>query len=205
MSADNLIAGNRKGRKRPPRALTKAEVNDLFRCAGGAKPGWLGTRNRAAVVLWWRSGLRVAESLDLELRDIDFSTGEIHIRDGKGHKARVVGIDAMAADVIERWLVVRQAHSISSRSPLLCDQHGNPWGDDGARAMLHRAASRAGITKDVSPHILRHTMTVEMVREGVPILHVSRQLGHSNLSTTHRYANHLAPDEVVASVRARSW
>jgi len=48
-------------------------------------------------------------------------------------------------------------------------------------------------------------MTVEMVREGVPILHVSNALGHSNVATTHRYANHLAPDEIVSSMRGRQW
>ena len=201
----NLNSCNRAGRRRPPRALTRAEMDELFRAAGGAKPGWLGTRNRAAVVLWWRCGLRVSESLALLTRDIDLTRGEVHVRDGKGHKARTVGIDPLACDVIERWLVVRGVHNITSKATVLCRQDGEQWDDDGARAMLRRAGIRAGIEKDVSPHILRHTMTVEMVREGVPMMHVSKQLGHANVSTTHHYANHLAPDEVIDSVRARSW
>jgi integrase/recombinase XerD len=202
----NLKSDNRSGKRRPPRALTKAEANALYRAAGqNVKPMWLAARNRAAVVLWWKCGLRVAESLDLLISDIDFTTGEIHIRDGKGHKARIVGIDPVSADILQAWVVVRQAHAINPRVPLLCSNDAKQWGDDGARAMLHRAAERAGIQKDVSPHILRHTMTVEMVREGVPILHVSNALGHSNVATTHRYANHLAPDEVVSSMRGRDW
>ena len=48
-------------------------------------------------------------------------------------------------------------------------------------------------------------MTVEMVREGISIMHVKDALGHSNVATTHRYANHLAPDEVVSSMRDRAW
>lgn len=202
----NLRSDNRKGKRRPPHALTKDEVTALYRCAGSSvRPGWLSARNRAAVVLWWRCGIRVQESLDLMISDIDLKAGVIHIKDGKGHKPRIIGIDPMSADIVRAWIIVRQAHSVSRRVPLLCTNTGEAWSDDGARAMLHRAATRAGIEKDVSPHILRHTMTVEMARENVPMIHISKQLGHSNVATTHRYANHLDPGEVISSVRGRSW
>jgi integrase len=73
------------------------------------------------------------------------------------------------------------------------------------RDMLKRHAEKAGIGKRVHPHGFRHTHAAELAREGVPLHVIRRQLGHSDLAVTARYIDHLAPEEVVAAIRAREW
>ena len=72
-------------------------------------------------------------------------------------------------------------------------------------AIAPRLAKKAGIEKRVHPHGLRHTHAAELREEGVDIAIISRQLGHSSIATTARYLDHIAPQTVIDTVRAREW
>ena len=89
---------------------------------------------------------------------------------------------------LEPWLIARVALPIG---PLFCvingRTRGRPWTTSGARAELRRAAVRAGVRGRFAPHQLRHAHAVEMAREGVPLIVIQRQLGHSNLGITSVY------------------
>jgi integrase len=73
------------------------------------------------------------------------------------------------------------------------------------RALLPRLARRAGITRRIHAHGFRHTHAFELAGEGIPIHVISEQLGHANISTTDNYIRHLAPQQVIETMRARSW
>ncbi len=73
------------------------------------------------------------------------------------------------------------------------------------RVMLKRLAARAGIDKRVHAHGLRHTHAAQLRAEGVDIAIISRQLGHTSITTTARYLDHLAPTAVIQAIRGRSW
>jgi integrase len=94
-------------------------------------------------------------------------------------------------------------------SPVFCTitagNLGRPVGAAYWREAIKRLGVKAGIEKRVHSHGLRHTHAVELMREGVPLLVISRQLGHSSLGITQRYLDHLEPGEVVATMQARSW
>jgi len=78
--------------------------------------------------------------------------------------------------------------------------------DSGAvRRLFSRLRERAGIEKRCHPHGMRHTHANELVREGVPMNVVQRQLGHNSLSTTERYLQGLTPQDVIDTMRSRSW
>jgi integrase len=191
----------------PAEVLTGAEISRLMGAC--ARRGPSGIRNRALIVVLWRGGLRSAEALALELRDVDAEAGTLTIRHGKGNKRRVVGLDPPAFAMLERWLRVRRELGVPRGSPVFCTiTKGNIGGQLGAaywREAIKRLGVKAGIEKRVHSHGLRHTHAVELMREGVPILVISRQLGHSSLGITQRYLDHLEPGEVVAAMQARSW
>jgi site-specific recombinase XerD len=73
------------------------------------------------------------------------------------------------------------------------------------RALLPRLAAKAGIEKRVHAHGLRHSHAADLMREGVPVNLIQRQLGHASLAVTSAYLDHIAPEQVVSVIRARGW
>ena len=89
-----------KGKRYPPEILTPDEVRSLIRACSSRAP--TGVRNRALLVTLYRAGLRIGETLDLYPKDIDREAGTVRILNGKGKRARTVGLDPGAFAVIER-------------------------------------------------------------------------------------------------------
>ncbi len=192
-----------KGRKYPAEVLTQAEVKALIKAASHRAP--TGIRNRALIVTMYRAGLRLSEALTLRPKDIEVSQGTITVLHGKGDARRVVAIDPEAMALIERWLIERGSLGISGRSTLFCTLKGKTLKPSYVRTMLPRLAARAGIEKRVHPHGLRHTMAYELMMEGVPMPIIQQQLGHASLATTERYLQHIAPKEMITTMRNREW
>ena len=191
-----------KGRKFPIEVLTDKEVLGLIgkcspRCATGI-------RNRALIVVLWRGMLRVAEALALKKADFDGSS--IRVLNGKGNKARLVGIDPTASAVVEAWATYRSEKlGFNGNNPFFCTLDGKSVQPVYVRNLMKRLASKAGIEKRVHPHGLRHTGASELLSEGMNIGIISKQLGHSSIATTHRYINHINPAEVIDAMNQRTW
>lgn len=189
-------------RKYPIETLTPAEVSAILRGCSTRAP--TGIRNRAMVVVMYKTGLRVAEVLALKTSDIDQAAGTIRVLHGKGNRARVMGIDDGTLAVIQRWTDTRRALGLS-RAPLFCTLKGRPVSDTYVRAMMKRIGRKGNVDKRVHAHGLRHTHAFELSGEGVPINVISRQLGHSSSAVTARYIDHVAPQDVITMGRARTW
>jgi site-specific recombinase XerD len=90
---------------------------------------------------------------------------------------------------------------------LLCVIHGptqgRPWSAASVRAQLRRVAATAGVRRRFAPHQLRHAHAVEMAREGVPLIVIQRQLGHTNLGITSIYLQGIDNAEIIDTVHAR--
>lgn len=192
------------GQKLPPEPLTRAEVEALMRQLGR---GPCGHRNRALVALLWRSGLRISEALDLYPKDIDHDAGTVTVLHGKGGKRRQVGVDSYTLALVERWELERPGLGLDGREPLFCcvdvRTRGKRMYSSYVRDMLKHRARQAGIEKRVHPHGLRHTMAFELLMEGQPLGVIRDQLGHSELQTTMRYLDHLAPGAAIRAIHAR--
>lgn len=191
---------------RPPEPLAPGEVRALLKVCPGDR--LTGVRNHALLVVLWRAGLRCAEALALRPSDIDFGAGTIRVRFGKGRRNRCVGIDDSALAVIGLWLDARQAAGVTGEVLFCTVQKGHvgyPMSPRYVRALVARLAVRAGVGHRVHPHGLRHTMAVELRREGWPIPEISRQLGHTSIATTQTYVDHMYPAEVIDRARSRSW
>ena len=160
---------------RPAEPLNDHEVQALIAATGTTL---IGLRSKALIVIMWRGGLRCGEALALRDADIDMRGGTIRILHGKGAKARTVGIDYQAIEVIQTWINARDRR-IAPSSALLCTMTGEPMCDRYIRDLMPRLGRKAGISKRVHAHGLRHTHACELAAEGVPVNVISRQLGHS--------------------------
>jgi integrase len=180
-------AGHAPGNKRlrypadPPKV---EEIIAVMRACGDAAHG---RRLRGLIVIMWRAGLRVQEALALTEGELDPRRGAVLVRRVKGGRRREVGMGAWGWERLEPWLDVRRTLPVG---PLLCvingATRGRHWSPAAARAELRRTAGVAGVRRRFAPHQLRHAHAVEMAREGVPLIVIQRQLGHSNLGITSR-------------------
>lgn len=160
------------------------------------------------LVVLWRCGLRISELTHLEVKDVDLRERTVTVLHGKGDRRRVVAIDPRAVAVVELWIARRVKLQVRCRWLFCTFSAGRRPGqvsDRYVRSMLKRLAGRSGVEKRVHPHGFRHTHTAELVREGVPLNVVRKQLGHSSLAVTHRYADHITNQEVIDSLRDRVW
>lgn len=195
------------GQKFPAEILSRAEFNALL--AACSRRGSAGQRNAAMFAVMCRSGLRIAETLALLPKDVDLAAGTITILRGKGSKRRVVGLDAAAGALVERWQDRRRRLGVGPGRPLFCQIQrphvGEPLAPTAARAALQRAAARAGLEKRVHPHGLRHTNAYELAMENVPLPVIRAHLGHSKIATTAHYIDHLAPAAAIQAIAGREW
>jgi site-specific recombinase XerD len=190
-----------KGRTYPPEVLTEDEVKSLIRACSHRAP--TGIRNRALITTMYRAGLRLSEALALKSKDIDADAGTITILHGKGDRRRVVGLDPGSMAVVLRWAEKRRTLGLTGRTQLFCTLAGRPLHASYVRTLLHRLGAKAGIDKRVHPHGLRHSMSFELMMEGVPVPIIQQQLGHASLATTQRYLDHIAPKDLVEAMQRR--
>jgi site-specific recombinase XerD len=190
-----------KGQRYPADPPKIEEIIAVMRAAGD---GAHGRRLRGLIVILWRAGLRIQEALSLAEAELDHGRGAVLVRRGKGGRRREVGMDQWGWDELHPWLELRVELPVG---PLLCvingATRGRPWSSAAARADLRRTAVAAGVRRRFAPHQLRHAHAVELAREGVPLIVIQRQLGHSNLGITSIYLQGIDNAEIIETVHSR--
>lgn len=190
--------------KRPAEIMTPDEVKAILKMCNRRYA--TGARDRALIILMYRTGLRIGEALALRPSDVDLARGTVRVLHGKGDKARTVGLGDAAIAAITSWLVMRENRAaIAPGSPLFCTLKGTRMWPTQVRDMLKRRAAKAGVERRVHPHGLRHTLAFELAERGTPVHMIQRQLGHKNLATTAVYLAHIAPMDVIAVGREDPW
>ena len=171
--------------ERPTEVLSAREIGRLLAALDGE--GWLDKRNVAIVQLMVRAGLRVGEIVNLQVNDVSLSErkGEVVVKaaGGKGQKERIVPLPKEARKALKTYLEVRPDEG----NYLFVSRQGNPIHSRDVQRLLRAAAQKAGVTKRVTPHTLRHTYATRALRAGVDLATLSKLLGHENLTTTARY------------------
>jgi site-specific recombinase XerD len=147
-------------------------------------------RDRAILQLFFSTGLRVSELCSLT-RDIDFSADEFSIR-GKGNKVRVVFISDDARKAIKEYLKIRKDMD-DALFVKVGDEKAKTEKEALARRSIERIvkhyAIKAGISKKVTPHVIRHCFATDLLSNGADIRSVQMMLGHSNIATTQIYTH----------------
>src|SRR4051812_3583096 len=190
-----------KGVRYPADPPTVEEIVAVMRAAGESLHG---QRLRGLIVVLWRAGLRISEALALAESDLDARRGAILVRRGKGGRRREVGMDDWAWQELQPWLATRLELPVG---PLFCvitgPTRGRRWSSAAARSEIRHTAAVAGVRRRFAPHQLRHAHAVEMAHEGVPLIVIQRQLGHSNLGITSIYLQGIDNAEIIDTVHAR--
>lgn len=141
-----------------------------------------GLRFRTLVEVLLGTGMRISEALSLDRDSINFEKKEAKII-GKGNKERTVFFNERCLEWVRYLLEERK----DNKQPLFISQKGNRWDKGEVNKLFQRYGKKAGITKKLTPHILRHTMATNLLFNGCPISHVKEILGHNRLETTCRY------------------
>jgi len=138
------------------------------------------------------SGLRLSECLNLKLEDIDSCNMVITVRDGKGKKDRVTILSEKLLAALRTYYSKARVKPVTFLFPRKDDRF-RPFSKRQTQAFIHDAGLKAGITKSVSPHILRHSFATHLLESGVNLRKIQVILGHRSLQTTAVYT-HLAKD-----------
>lgn len=191
----------------PASVLSEAEMAALVDAPDPETPK--GIRDRAILELLYSTGLRRAEIAALDLTDVDLAGGLVFVRSGKEAKQRLVPVGASAAEAIARYLgLARPLFLVSPHvrglflSSSRCGHRGKRLGHGAIPIIVADAARKAGITKRVTPHTLRHSFATHLLRAGADLRHVQELLGHSRIDSTERYTHLDVTD--LAAAHARS-
>jgi integrase/recombinase XerD len=180
-----LIAGPKIGRKLP-HTLSTDEIGRLLASPSGGDPASL--RDRALLELFYSSGLRVSELGALTLQQVDLEGGYARVF-GKGSKERVVPMGGRARDALHTWIALGRPHYVKpkTRSELFLSIRGAALSRVSLWSIVKKHAKRAGITKVVKPHLLRHSFATHLLSGGADLRAIQEMLGHASISTTQIY------------------
>jgi len=168
--------------------LTTEEVERLFEAVSSDESTAL--RDRAILELLFSGGLRVSELCNLDRDHINLKRREFMVR-GKGQKDRPIFISPNAAKMLEQYLETRA----DKEKPLFISfsvknkNHIQRLSPRSIQRLVHKYARLAGITKQVSPHTLRHSFATDLLMNGADLRSVQAMLGHSDISTTQVYTH----------------
>ena len=174
-------------------------VDEMFRLLNSIQTGSiLDLRNRAIFETLYSCGIRVAELVGMDVRNVDFSGGVIRVL-GKGRKERIVpiGQKALAAIKIYREQA-KKVWGISAdhNGPLFLNKNKGRLSARSVARILDNLVKACGLLKPVSPHTMRHTFATHMLDAGADLRIVQELLGHKSLSTTQKYT-HVSIDRLM--------
>ena len=184
--AENLSLPRRW--KRLPKALTSEEIGKLLRPEMPETPSSL--CDHAVLELAYASGLRLSELRSIRLEQLQLESGFVLVI-GKGNKERVVPLGRKAIEAIEHYLAAGRPKLVTKRSPatVFLTQRGTPFSAVTLWLRIKQRARRAGIGRNVTPHMLRHSFATHLLEHGADLRVIQELLGHANISTTEIYTH----------------
>ena len=174
--------------KRLPKALTSQEIDKLLAPETPATPHNL--CDQAVLELAYASGLRLAELRGVRLEQLHLEAGFINVI-GKGNKERVVPLGRKAVTALERYLNVGRPQLVTPRSPgnVFLTRRGTPFAPVTLWLRVKQRVRRAGIARNVTPHMLRHSFATHLLEHGADLRVIQELLGHASISTTEVYTH----------------
>lgn len=171
-----------------PKSLNEDEVVGLLNAPNVEEA--VGLRDRAMLELLYACGLRVSELVGIKLTEVSVNEGVVRVT-GKGSKTRLVPMGEEAADWLSRYIKYARSEILQKR---LCDalfvtNRGEAMTRQAFWYLIKRYAFLAGITKHISPHVLRHAFATHLLNHGADLRVVQMLLGHSDISTTQIYTH----------------
>ncbi len=182
------LVENPKPPKPLPKTLTENEITRLLGRPDMSEPN--GVRDKAMLETLYATGLRVSELIGLRTDDVNLAVGFLRCT-GKGSKERVVPIGEVATEAIKLYLdKARGRFSKGVRSEyLFLTKRGGPMTRVAFWKIVKKYAVAAGITKHITPHVLRHSFATHLLEHGADIRSIQEMLGHASVATTQVYTH----------------
>lgn len=178
----------RAGRKLP-HFLSTDEVGRLLLAPPANKDD--GIRDRAILETMYSAGLRVAEVVSLDLRDLDKASGILRVM-GKGRKERIAPVGSFAMKALDRWFEVRRPDphgDPADTAAIFLNRFGRRLTTRSIGRMLEKHIQTSGLSTQTSPHTLRHSFATHLLDGGADLRCVQELLGHKSLTTTQIYTH----------------
>jgi integrase/recombinase XerC len=192
-----LVTTPKLPRLLPPH-LTVDQAFQLLATPQGGSP--IALRDRAILELFYASGIRVGELVDLAVEDLDFEQRLVKVR-GKGRKERIVPIGRPAGEALKAHLAARDTVGSTRfgghRTPLFLNRRGGRLTSRSVERLLEKYLKKSGMGKAITPHGLRHSFATHLLQAGADLRVIQELLGHARLSTTQRYT-HVNLDQLMA-------
>ena len=170
-----------KNKGKLPIVLNKDEITKMFEST-------MNLKHKMVLMFLYYSGIRANELASLKWEDIDFQRGTIHLKTAKGGKERVVFFHEKLKGFIEYFNLKKEEYVFLSN-------FGKKYNKRTVQNIVKNASRKAGISKNVTPHILRHSFATHLLEAGADIRHIQKLLGHANLQTTQIYT-HVANKDI---------
>ncbi len=204
MSANPAKGVSAPRKKRPlPKNLDVDEVNQLLEVN---EDDPLAIRDRAMMELMYGAGLRLAELVSVDVRDVQLRSGELRVI-GKGDKERKVPFSGMTTEWVGKWLRVRGDLAAPGEPALFVSKLGTRISHRSVQKRMAEWGQKQSVASHISPHKLRHSFATHMLESSNNLRAVQELLGHENISTTQIYTHldfqHLAQAYDQAHPRAR--
>ncbi|MGH3788118.1 MAG: tyrosine-type recombinase/integrase [Pseudonocardiaceae bacterium] len=168
--------------------LNHEEIEALL--AAPDQTSWVGRRDHAILLVLTQTGLRVSELTGLAVQDVHLGTGAHVFCHGKGRKDRCTPLTSQTAAVLRSWLAERHGHG---HDPLFPTRRGGPLSRDAVERLVAKHATTGAShrpslqAKTITPHVLRHSAAMALLRAGVDITVIALWLGHESPTTTRVY------------------
>jgi integrase/recombinase XerD len=171
-----------------PKFLNKKQIDDLMAAPDQTKPQ--GLRDRAMLEFLYATGLRVSELCRARVSDLDQNMGFVRVV-GKGNKHRLVPVGKSALQAVEHYLTGGRLRLLKNRpSPcLFVTNRGGAMTRQAFWKLLAGYGKKAGMFRDLTPHVLRHTFATHLLEGGADLRSVQTMLGHADISTTQIYTH----------------
>jgi integrase/recombinase XerD len=174
--------------KRLPKALSNDEITKLLTPEEPATPESL--CDQAILELAYASGLRLSELKNLRLEQLHLDACFINVI-GKGNKERVVPVGRTAVEALNRFIEVGRPKLVTPKSPanVFLTKRGTPFAAVTLWLHIKNRVRRAGVERNVTPHMLRHSFATHLLEHGADLRVIQELLGHANISTTEVYTH----------------
>ncbi len=177
----NEILGNKFEIKTPkikrsiPVVLTKAELEQVFEAIRTQK-------HKLLLKIYYSSGLRLSEAINLRKKDLDFNENVLWVRSGKGGKDRMTILSKSLSEELEEYCQYKENNDF-----IFVNKKGDPLSPRSVQKVLENVKRKIKLPKDIHIHTLRHSFATHLLESGVDIRKIQELLGHADLSTTQIY------------------
>ena len=176
-----------KFEKELPNVLNKEDINKLRDAVNTEKI--TGIRDRLIIELLYSSGIRASELIDLNEYMVNIEEREIRVI-GKGNKERITFFSENTKKWLEKYIEEKKRkYSNYTKDTIFTNSRGEKLTTRSLRRLIADYAKKAGLQKEVTPHVFRHTFATELLNNGVDIRYLQELLGHSSISTTQVYTH----------------